>query len=153
LGTQTALTLFDGVEFQEITNPRFTQQSEEKIRQTAKLKRRKRAPKRDVKAARRWKKINQRESRLKAQHKVTSDIACCYDIGATEQLNSKGMTRKGGRRKAGLNKSILSVGFGAWNQMLSCKIEQTGGLVLRLPTKTIKPCQRCPQCGAVHGQT
>jgi hypothetical protein len=35
LGTQTALTLFDGVEFQEITNPRFTQQSEEKIRKVA----------------------------------------------------------------------------------------------------------------------
>jgi putative transposase len=35
LGTQTALTLFDGVKFQEITNPRFTQQSEEKIRKVA----------------------------------------------------------------------------------------------------------------------
>ncbi len=60
------------------------------------------------------------------------------------------MTRKGGKRKAGLNKSILSVGFGTLNQMITYKIEQKGGLVLILPTKTIKPSQRCPQCGAVH---
>jgi putative transposase len=72
------------------------------------------------------------------------------NIGVTEKLNVKGMTRKGGKRKAGLNKSILSVGFGTLNRMLSYKIEQKGGLVLMLPTKTIKPSQRCPKCGAVH---
>ncbi|WP_414355921.1 zinc ribbon domain-containing protein [Synechococcus sp. R55.3] len=60
------------------------------------------------------------------------------------------MTCKGGKRKAGLNKSILSVGFGTLNQMITYKIEQKGGLVLMLPTQTLKPSQRCPQCGAVH---
>jgi len=44
---------------------------------------------------------------------------------------------KGKSRKAGLNKSILSVGFWTLNQMLTYKIEQKGG-----------PPQRCPQCGA-----
>jgi putative transposase len=157
LGTATALTLFDGGEFHEIENPRFTQKSEEKIRQTAKLKRRKRPPKKGVKASRRWRKVNQRESKLKAkvarqrkdwQHKVTSDLARRYDIGVTEKLNVKGMTRSAKqrkKRKAGLNKSILSVGFAILNQMLTYKIEQKGGLVLQLPTKTIKPSQRCPQ--------
>jgi putative transposase len=93
LGTATALTLFDGGEFHEIENPRFTQKSEEKIRQTAKLKRRKRPPKKGVKASRRWRKVNQLESKLKAkvarqrkdwQHKVTSDLARRYDIGVTD---------------------------------------------------------------------
>jgi putative transposase len=88
LGTETALTLFDGAEFQEITNPRFTQRSEEKIRRVARLKRRKRAPKKGIKASRRWKKIHRREAQLKAkvarqrkdwQHKVTSEIARRYD--------------------------------------------------------------------------
>lgn len=87
LGTETALTLFDGAEFREITNPRFTQRSEEKIRRVARLKRRKRAPKKGVKASRRWKKIHRREAQLQAkaarqrkdwQHKVTSEIACRY---------------------------------------------------------------------------
>jgi putative transposase len=163
LGTETALTLFDGGEFHEIENPRFTQKSEEKIRQTAKLKRRKRPPKKGVKASRRWRKVNQLESKLKAksarqrrdwQHKVTSDLARRYDIGVTEKLNTKAMTRsakgKGKSRKAGLNKSILSVGFGTLNQMLTYKIEQKGGLVLQLPTKTIKPSQCCPKCGTEH---
>jgi putative transposase len=159
LGTETALTLFEGAEFREITNPRFTQRSEEKIRRVARLKRRKRAPKKGIKASRRWKKIHRREAQLKAkvarqrkdwQHKVTSEIACRYDVGVTEKLHVKGMTRKGGKRKAGLNKSILSVGFGTLNQMITYKIEQKGGLVLILPTQTLKPSQRCPQCGAVH---
>jgi Transposase and inactivated derivatives len=159
LGTETALTLFDGAEFREITNPRFTQRSEEKIRRVARLKRRKRAPKKGVKASRRWKKIHRREAQLKAkvarqrkdwQHKVTSEIACRYDVGVTEKLHVKGMTRKGGKRKAGLNKSILSVGFGTLNRMITYKIEQKGGLVLMFPTQTLKPSQRCPKCGAVH---
>ena len=60
------------------------------------------------------------------------------------------MTCKGGKRKAGLNKSILSVGFGTLNQMITYKIEQKGGLVLMFPTQTLKPSQRCPKCGAVH---
>ncbi|MGY2802131.1 RNA-guided endonuclease InsQ/TnpB family protein [Thermostichus sp. MS-CIW-25] len=159
LGTETALTLFDGAEFREITNPRFTQRSEEKIRRVARLKRRKRAPKKGVKASRRWKKIHRREAQLQAkaarqrrdwQHKVTSEIARRYDVGVTEKLHVKGMTRKGGKRKAGLNKSILSVGFGTLNRMITYKIEQKGGLVLVLPTQAIKPSQRCPKCGAVH---
>ncbi|MFS8904597.1 transposase [Synechococcus sp. H60.4] len=158
LGTETAITLYDGSEFYEVANPRFTQRSEEKIRKVAKLKRRKRAPRKGVKASRRWKKINRLEAKLKAkvarqrkdwQHKVTSEIARRYDIGVTEKLNVKGMTRRA-RGKAGLNKSILSVGFGTLNQMLTYKIEQKGGLVLFLPTQTLKPSQRCPECGAVH---
>lgn len=60
----------------------------------------------------------------------------------------KGSKRK--KQKAGLNKSILSVGFGVLNQMLTYKIEHKGGLMLMLPTKQIKPSQRCPKCGAVH---
>ncbi|MFS8884642.1 RNA-guided endonuclease InsQ/TnpB family protein [Synechococcus sp. H70.2] len=163
LGTETAITLYDGSEFYEVANPRFTQRSEEKVRKIAKLKRRKRAPRKGVKASRRWKKINRLEAKLKAkvarqrrdwQHKVTSEIARRYDIGVTEKLDVKGMTRKakgkGKKRKAALNKSILSVGFGTLNQMLTYKIEQKGGLVLFLPTQTLKPSQRCPQCGAVH---
>ncbi|MFS8968393.1 RNA-guided endonuclease InsQ/TnpB family protein [Synechococcus sp. H55.4] len=158
LGAETAITLYDGSEFYEVANPRFTQRSEEKIRKVAKLKRRKRAPRKGVKASRRWKKINRLEAKLQAkvarqrrdwQHKVTSEIASRYDIGVTEKLNVKGMTRRA-RGKAGLNKSILSVGFATLNRLLTYKIEQKGGLVLFLPTQTLKPSQRCPKCGAVH---
>jgi len=50
------------------------------------------------------------------QHCVTSDISSRYDIGVTEELQIKKMTRKAAsgskrkKQKAGLNKSILDVG-------------------------------------------
>ena len=126
---------------------------------------RKHARKKKVKASRRWKKTRKQISNLQSnvasqrndwKHKVTSDIASRHDIGVTEQLNTKGMTRKAKidskrkKQKTGLNKSILSVGFEALNKMIAYKIEQKGGLMLVLPTKKIKPSQRCPKCGKVH---
>ena len=156
LGTQTALTLYDGEKFTEVSNPRFTQKAERQIKAKSQALRRKRAPnrKKKIKASRRWKKARKQISKLQRkvanqrkdwQHKVTSDIASRYDIGVTEQLNTKGMTRQGKKgskrqkQKAGLNKSILSVGFGTLNQMIAYKIESKGGLMLMLPTKKIKP--------------
>jgi putative transposase len=167
LGTATAITCFDGKKFEEISNPKFTQVAEQKVKQESKRLRRKRAPnrKKGVKASNRWKKARKLISKLQRkvasqrtdwQHKVTSDIASRHDIGVTEKLDTKGMTRKakkGSKRKkqkAGLNKSILSVGFGTLNQMIAYKIEAKGGLLLQLNTRTVKPSQRCPNCGTVH---
>ncbi len=167
LGTETALTLYNGEKFTELKNPRFSHTSEVKIKQKSKALRRKCAPhkKKKIKASRRWKKARKQVSKLQRkvanqrrdwQHKITSDLASRYDIGVTEQLNTKGMTRKAKKgskckkQKAGLNKSILSVGFGTLNKMIAYKIEQKGGLLLMLPTKQIKPSQRCPSCGKVH---
>ena len=167
LGTSTAITCFDGNKFEEISNPRFTQIAENKVKQESKKLRRKRAPnrKRGIKASNRWKKARRQISKLQRkvalqradwQHKVTSDIASRHDIGVTEKLDTIGMTRKakkGSKRKkqkAGLNQSILSVGFGTLNKMIAYKIEARGGLLLQLNTRKVKPSQRCPQCGAVH---
>ena len=166
LGTQTALTVYDGESFTEVSNPRFTQKAEEKLKAKAKVLRRKRAPNRreKIKASRRWKKARKQISRLQRkvasqrqnwQHKVTSDIGSRYDVVVTEQLDTRGMTRQGKKgskrqkQKAGLNKSIISVGFGTLSQMIAYKIESKGGLMLKLPTKQIKPSQRCPNCGKV----
>ena len=167
LGTSTALTLYNGEEFTELENPRFIQKAEVQIKQKSKALRRKRAPNRNkkIKGSRRWNQARKLISKLQRkvsnqrldwQHKVTSDIASRHDIGVTEQLNTKGMTRKakkgskGKKQKAGLNKSILSVGFGTLNKMIAYKIEMKGGLMLTLPTKQIKPSQRCPNCGKIH---
>lgn len=166
LGCTTALTLYNGKEFEELENPRFTQKNEWQIKVTSKKLRRKRCPnrKKGIKASNRWRKHRKKVSQLQRrvanqrknwQHQVTSDIASRYDIGVTEKLSTKNMTRKaktskGRKQKAGLNKSILSVGFGELNKMLTYKIEHKGGLMLILDTKKIKPSQRCPECGHVH---
>lgn len=166
LGTETAVTLYDGSAFSEVKNPRFSREGNQKVCAAARAKRRKRNPmKGKQKASKRWKKANRKESNLKSrvarqrrdwQHKVTSDIASRYDIGVTEKLETQKMTRKpkkGSKRKrqkSGLNREILSVGFGAINKMISYKIHEKGGIVIELPTKKVKPSQRCPQCGTVH---
>jgi len=167
LGTETAITTYNGSEFEKINNPRFTQVLEPKIKKASKKLRRKRAPngKKRIKPSNRWKKHRRKISKWQRQagnqrkdwqHKVTSDLANRYDIGVTEKLNTKGMTRKpkkGSKRKkqkSGLNKSILSVGFGSLNQNLTYKIEAKGGLIIALDTKKVKPSQRCPECGTVH---
>lgn len=167
LGCETAITTYDGETAEQISNPRFTQKTETKIKKVSKELRRKQAPNRNkkIKASRRWKKANKRVAQLQRkagnqrkdwQHKVTSEISGRYDIGVTEQLNTKGMTKKANKgskrkkQKAGLNKSILSVGFGTLNKMLTYKIESKGGLMVILPTKEVKPSQRCPKCGSVH---
>ncbi len=167
LGTETALTVYNGKEFIEIENPRFLRHSESKVQKLSKQLRRKRSPnhKKKVRASKRWKKARKRVSKLQRkvanqrrnwQHQVTREIARRSDIVVTEKLATKKMTRqatKGSKRKrqkAGLNKSILDVGFGSLNKMITYKVEAKGGLVIFLPTKKVKPSQRCPQCGTVH---
>ncbi|WP_448600397.1 zinc ribbon domain-containing protein, partial [Thermoleptolyngbya sp.] len=71
---------------------------------------------------------------------------------AGETLNVKGMTRKakqGSQRKAqkaGLNRSILEVGFGMIGQMLDYKEREAGGFYVESPTQQLKPTQRCARC-------
>lgn len=167
LGTATAITCFDGQEFEELSNPRFTAVAEKKVKNESKKLRRKRAPnrKKGISASNRWKKARKKISKLQRkianqrsdwQHKVTSDLASRYDIGVTEKLNTQAMTRKAKkgskrkRQKAGLNKSILSVGMATLNAQIGYKIEAKGGLLLQLNTRKIKPSQRCPNCGTIH---
>ena len=57
------------------------------------------------------------------------------------QLQSK---RK--KQKAGLNRSILEVGFGIIGDLLKYKAAEAGGFYLESPTRTLKPTQRCAKC-------
>ncbi|MEO1373930.1 MAG: transposase [Cyanobacteria bacterium J06635_10] len=130
LGTTTALTTYDGSEYNELSNPRFIRNSEQEIKRKSKMMRRKTAPnsKLNTKPSKRWRKSRKAVSKLQRkvsnqrknwQHQVTSDIASRYDIGVTEELQVKNMTRKakkGSKRKkqkTGLNKSVLDVGMSA----------------------------------------
>ncbi|MEP0829587.1 transposase [Microcoleus sp. AS-A8] len=77
---------------------------------------------------------------------------------AGEKLNIKGMTatvKKGKRKaqKAGLNRSILDVGFGLIGQMLEYKLAEAGGFYVESPTQTLKPTQRCATCWELTPKT
>ncbi len=75
LGTATAITCFDGKKFEEVSNPRFTKNTEKKVKQESKKLRRKRAPnrKKSIKASNRWKKARRQVSKL--QRKVANQRA------------------------------------------------------------------------------
>ncbi len=170
IGCKVALAISDGENHQLIEAPRFLRKAEKKIKRASKDKRRKRAPnyKKKVKASKRWNKAQKRVSKLQRQvankranwvHQVATVIVSGNSYVATEELEVVKMTRKAKktnkrkRQKAGLNKSILDVGFGMLRVAIKYKVEETGGLFVEVPTKTVKPSQTCPQCGTQHKKT
>jgi putative transposase len=147
---------------EKISKPEFLKQGQRKVKTSSKKLRGKRSPNRSkkVKASRRWKKQRASISKLQRKvtrqredwlHKTTSNIVCGNSLIAGEQLNVKGMTSKAtkGKRidqKAGLNRSILEVGFGIIGGLLEYKAAEAGGFYLESPTRTLKPTQRCAKC-------
>ncbi len=160
-GVYHAAALSDGT---VIDNPRFHFIAASKIRKASRQKRRKRAPNfnKKIKASKRWKKASKKVSRLQRQvsnqrtdwiHNVASQLVSGNSLIATEELNLKAMTRKakkGSKRKAqktGLNRSMLDVGIASLINAIEYKLQEAGGFLVKVPTKTVKPSQTCPCCG------
>jgi putative transposase len=57
------------------------------------------------------------------------------------------------KQKAGLNRSILEVGFGIIGGFLEYKAAEAGGFYLESPTRTLKPTQRCAKCWELTPKT
>ncbi|HEY9801988.1 MAG TPA: transposase [Leptolyngbyaceae cyanobacterium] len=176
LGCKSALSMTDGENHQQIEAPKFLRNAEHLIKKASKEKRRKRSPNRNkkIKASRRWKKSQYKVSKLIRKvanqrqnwvHQVASEIVSSNSFVATEKLEVKKMTskaKKGGapkaqrkrdkrkKQKAGLNKSILDVGFGMLRSTIKYKVEQIGGVFVEVPTRKVKPSQTCPKCGYQH---
>ncbi len=169
LGCKSALSITDGENHQQIEAPKFLRNAEHLIKKASKIKRRKQAPNKNkkLKASRRWKKAQSKVSKLTRKvanqrhnwvHQVASEIVSGNSFVATEKLEVKNMTsiaKKGKRKKqkAGLNKSILDVGFGMLRSTIKYKVEQIGGVFVEVPTKKVKPSQTCPKCGHQHKKT
>jgi putative transposase len=144
--------------------------SKVKVKVASKKLRRKLAPNRNkkIKASRRWKKQRKVVSKLQRKvasqrsdwlHQTTSNIVSSNSLVAGEQLNVKGMTAKASKgskrkaQKAGLNRSILDVGFGLIGQMLEYKLVEAGGFYVESPTRQLKPTQRCAKCWELKPKT
>ncbi len=174
-GCKAALAVTNGETHQIIDAPKFLRKAERQIKQASKSKRRKQAPNRrkKVKASRRYKKAQRRVSKLQRKvacqrqnwvHQVTTELVSSNSFVATEKLEVKKMTRTSRRRsealgkkrnkqKAGLNKSILDVGFGMLRQAIQYKVTEAGGVFVEVPTRQVKPSQTCPKCGHQHPKT
>ena len=167
LGCKEAVTLSTG---QQFSKPEFIKDGQKKVKLASKRLRRKRSPnwKKKVKASRRWKKNRQLVSKLQRkvtrqredwQHKVTSNIVSGNSLIAGEQLSVKNMTRKAKKsskrkaQKAGLNRSMLEVGFSTISKMFAYKSTEAGGFYLESPTRQLKPSQRCAKCWELTPKT
>lgn len=167
LGCKDAVSFSDGSKERK---PAFIASGEQAVKVASKRLRRRRAPnrKQGIKASRRWKTERAKVSKLQRQvtrqreswiHQLTSDIVSRNSLVAGEQLNVKGMTRKAKkgskrkRQKAGLNRSILSVGFGMIGQFLGYKLAEAGGFYVESNTRKLKPTQRCAKCWQLTPKT
>lgn len=162
-GTKTAAAVSDGENGYFIENPRWYQQSLPKIKRASIDKRRKRAPnrKKKIKASSRWKRASGKVAKLQRKaanqrqnwvHHKAIQIMSGNSLIASEKLEVKNMTRKAKkaskrkRQKAGLNRSILDVGWGMLTQAIKYKLEEGNGVFVEVPTKKVKPSQTCPKC-------
>ncbi len=166
LGCKEAITLSTG---EKISKPDFLKEGQQKVKVASIRLRRKRSPNRQerIKASRRWNKERNKVSKLQRKvtrqredwlHKTTSNIVSGNSLIAGEQLNVKGMTasaKKGKRStpKAGLNRSILEVGFGIIGDLLTYKAAEAGGFYVESPTGTLKPTVRCAKCWELTPKT
>jgi len=127
------------------------------------LSRRKRGSKRYAKARERQARLRARDARTRAYvaHVLSRQLVRAYGLVAIEDLkirnmtaSAKGTVEEPGSRvaqKSGLNRAILGVGWHALERMLTYKLEETGGLLVKVPAAYSS--QTCAACGYVDARS
>ena len=70
-------------------------------------------------------------------------------------ISARGTAEAPGRnvaQKAGLNRAILDTSPATFLNMLQYKAEEAGSEFITVPTRRLKPSQRCPECNAVQAK-
>lgn len=97
-------------------------------------------------------------------HQLSAKMASRFGLLVTEELQVSNMSRapapqpdaanegqflpNGAAAKAGLNRSILDAAPAGFIAKLRYKAEEAGSKFIEVPTRTVKPTQRCHVCGA-----
>ena len=157
-------------EFENIENPRFFTQHEASVTRASRYlddctvkdaigrPLNTKDPKR-IKAKQAYGRAKAREANARKDflHKTSAKIVADNALIATEKLqvsnmvrSAKGTVEKPGKnvpQKAGLNREILATAPATFLSMMRYKAEEAGSLFIETPTKTLKPSQRCSDCG------
>lgn len=80
-------------------------------------------------------------------HKQAAVLVTNYEFLAVEGLNIKGMMKKGGKRKRGLNRSMSDAALGLFLQLLASKAEEAGCELVEVPPRNTT--QACSSCGKI----
>ena len=159
-GLERFATFEDGT---GVENPRFLRKAEEKIKEFQReVSRKKRGGRNWIKAVRKLAAEHARIARQRKDflHQESARLVAGAAMLGTEQLALNNMTRsakgtleepgKNVRQKAGLNRSILDGAPGGFLGMVRWKAEEAAVVLVEVPTRKVKPSQRCPRCGAVR---
>jgi putative transposase len=160
-GVATMLTLSTG---EMLSVPVGLQRIETAKRRAQRaLSRRKRGSKRYAQQRRRVARLQSRAGRIRRDfhHRAALDIAQRFGVAVLEDLLIKNMTASASgtaddpgrmvRQKAGLNRSILNQGWGAFELILTYKMGERGGKVVKInPAYTS---QTCSVCGVIDARS
>ena len=160
-GVATTLALSTG---EMVSVPASLEQIEAAKRRAQRvLSRRKRRSKRYGLQRRRIARLQARAGRVRRDfhHRAALDIAKRFGVAVLEDLRIKNMTASASgtvaepgrlvRQKAGLNRSILKQGWGAFELILAYKMEERGGRVVKVDPAYSS--QTCAACGVVDARS
>jgi putative transposase len=151
----------DGVEVDRIPAPKPLVAAQSKLRALQRRAARQYGPHDPAIRARRepskrWRRTRARIARTHARvadirahelHVATTALATRHDVVVVEQLNAKGLGRRGGARKRGLNRALGDAALGGIRAQLSYKTTWYGTTLVTAPT-FFPSTQLCSRCGA-----
>ena len=154
MGVKRFVTMSNG-DFVEPLNA-FKQEQEKLAKLQRKLARQKKGSRNSRKTKRKIARLHRyiADSRRDFLHKTSTKIAKNHSIICVEDLKVSNMSAsargtkespgKNVKQKSGLNRSILDQGWYGFFQMLSYKLEQRGGKLIKVdPRNTSRTCPRC----------
>jgi putative transposase len=133
----------------DIPNPRLARARAKALARSQRcLSRKQKGSANRAKARRRRARIEARTAAQRADfhHKAARGLLCVYDRIGVEDLAVKHLATSGGRRKAGLNRSIADAGWAGFMQVLGWQATKAGKQVVRLPAEGST--QQCSVCRA-----
>ena len=160
MGVKRFATLSNG-DFVEPLNP-FKRGQEKLAKLQRKLARQKKGSRNSRKTKRKIARLHRHiaDSRRDFLHKISTKIAKNHSIIYVEDLKVSNMSASAGgtkespgknvRQKSGLNRSILDQGWYGFFRMLSYKLEQRGGRLIKVDP--INTSRTCPRCGLVSAE-
>lgn len=160
MGVKRFANLSNG-DFVEPLNP-FKQEQEKLAKLQRKLARQKKGSRNSRKTKRKIARLHRyiADSRRDFLHKISTKIAKNHSIIYVEDLKVSNMSAsasgtkespgKNVRQKSGLNRSILDQGWYGFFQMLSYKLEQRGGKLIKVDSRNTS--RTCPRCGLVSAE-
>lgn len=151
----------DGTEVARMKAPRPLARAQSRLRAAQRQVARRAGPYAAASKARqqpskRWHRANARVGRIHARvaairaqeiHKATTMLATGHEVVAIENLAVKNMTRRGGRRKRGLNRALGDAALGRIGTQLGYKTTWYGAGLVTAP-RSFPSTQLCSRCGA-----